>query len=422
MNFKDKKVLVVDCGNFVETAPRLARDFGKVYFWKPNPDAFPTMGKSMIGSGMDGVTLINDIFQKDNEYNFDEIDLFVFTDIYFGWIQEHLVSLGKRVWGCRTADDLELYRAEYNSLQRKIGMKATDIKVVKGIQKLRDYLKTVNDKYIKISYFRGEMETWKHTNYKLSETQIDELEHNLGPLKNVIEFIVESKLDAIVEAGLDMYNIDGKYPENVLLGYELKDIAYCSKHTKFSSLPEKFKDVHTKLSNTFKAYQMRGFFSSEVRVTKDDDWYLIDPCVRQGSPPSELYMEMIDNLAEVMWFGSEGKLIEPKYSCEYGLLVNIYSTWSDENWQPIFVPDTIKRFVKFKYCLKQDNAYYIVPQHNHSYQIGSVIAFDDSIEKCIAKIKKYAEQIKGCYLDIKLDNLDKCIEAVKQGEQVGIKF
>jgi hypothetical protein len=50
-----------------------------------------------------------------------------------------------------------------------------------------------------------------------------------------------------------------------------------------------------------------------VRCTKDGKAYLIDPCCRAGSPPNELYQLMISNLADVIWYGAEGLVIEPEF-------------------------------------------------------------------------------------------------------------
>ena len=56
MDFKDKSCMVIAHPLFLELAVRLARDFGKVYFWNPGADAtFPTMQQGEVGRGMEGV-------------------------------------------------------------------------------------------------------------------------------------------------------------------------------------------------------------------------------------------------------------------------------------------------------------------------------------------------------------------------------
>ena len=74
---------------------------------------------------------------------------------------------------------------------------------------------------------------------------------------------------------------------------------------------------------SFKEYNYRGFFSSEVRITGGKG-YPIDLTARAGSPPSRLYQNVMTNLAEVIWYGAGGILIEPEYEAPWGAEVLSY--------------------------------------------------------------------------------------------------
>ena len=71
-----KTVLFVCNPLFVDMATRLARDFKKVYLYVPVSGSFPTMNHGMVGYGLEGVELVDNMWDK-----YDEIDLYVFPDL-----------------------------------------------------------------------------------------------------------------------------------------------------------------------------------------------------------------------------------------------------------------------------------------------------------------------------------------------------
>ena len=46
---------------------------------------------------------------------------------------------------------------------------------------------------IKISYYRGEMETFHHIDYEHTKQWINEMSYIMGPMSSVLEFQVEEK-------------------------------------------------------------------------------------------------------------------------------------------------------------------------------------------------------------------------------------
>src|SRR5579859_5703937 len=143
-------VMVVDQGHFAELAAVLARSFGKVYYWVPAYSGFKKITKARIGYGLEGLELVDDIFQ----IPIDEVDLYVFPDVYFGWLQTHLRSLGKAVWGAGQGEKMELDRAWMKDEMKKLGLPVGPWKRVKGMDALREYLKANKDQYVKVSEFR----------------------------------------------------------------------------------------------------------------------------------------------------------------------------------------------------------------------------------------------------------------------------
>ncbi len=275
VNLKDKVCCVVDNGLFVEISLRLAKDFKEVLYFTEWRSSFPSKRGVMVGEGLEGITRINNLFEV-----IDKVDVFVFPDCYDGDLQTYLRQQGKFVFGGGNGDELELWRAEAKVLFKKLGLPVNPYKVIIGLDTLRSHLKKVENKFIKISCYRGEGETFHHQNYFLSEPILDLMESKMGAMKYDYEFIVENAIDGddIVEAGTDLYTIDGQYPKNIISGFEIKDLGYIGAVNEFAKLSPLITDYNIKIADTLKEYQYRGFMSSEIRVGKDKIPYMIDAC------------------------------------------------------------------------------------------------------------------------------------------------
>ena len=417
MDFKNKAVLIIDNGLFCELAPTLAKSFGKVYYYTPWECAFPRSNTRLVGTGIPGVTRCNDYWEI-----LDDIDLFVFPDIYNGSLQLHLESLGKRVWGSRRGDELELYREDSKEYLNSIGVNIGKYEVIKGIPNLREYLKEHKNQYVKVSTTRGDMETFKSKNYNLVEPKIDELEYNLGAKKTIMEFIVEDAIVDAVEVGYDGFCVDGQWPEHSMCGIEVKDQCYIGIFKEYAKMPKQILEVNAKISGALKEYGYKNFFCCEMRITKDGTPWVIDPMTRFGSPPGELAQNMYTNLAEILWFGAEGQLVDPIAENKYGAELLIHSSWADKNWQPIEFPKEIKNNIKLRNMTIIDGRYYVVPQAVGLPEIGAVVATGSTIEEACDKVKECAEQIEGYYIETYPDSLDKSCEQIEKLKNFGIEL
>ena len=163
-----------------------------------------------------------------------------------------------------------------------------------------------------------------------------------------------------------------------------------------------------------KRYGYRGFISTEVRCTKDGKAYLIDPCCRAGSPPNELYQVMMTNMAEAIWYGAEGIVVEPDFKAKWGAEVLLISEWADQNWMQVSFPPKIREFVKLRNFCKIEGEYYVIPQWTGCAEIGAVVALGDTPDQAIENCKKVAEQVEGHLLDKPIDALDVAREQLEQ--------
>lgn len=412
-----KSICVCDNGLFVAWAEKLAQKFGKVFYFTPWQSAFPRSNDLLIGKGLKGVTRINDFWA-----HVDECDAFFFPDVYFADIQSHLVKLGKAVWGSGYGEDLELDRWSTKKLLRKIGLPVGNAELITGIHDLREFLKENDRQWVKLSLTRGDFETFLSETYDLSEPKLDELESRLGARKTITEFIVEESLDDRIEIGYDGFTIDGQWPSLCMTAFEIKDAGAIGRVRKYEDIAEPIRLVNDKLTPIFKADGYRNFFSSELRIGKDLKPYLIDPCTRAASPPSELYSELYDNWPEIIWAGAHGELLDPEPVAEFGVEIMIHSSWADRNWQAISFPEKLRPLVKLRNHTIIDGKDYVVPQDVGLPEIGAVLGIGDTLDAAIAMARENCCLVQGYFVECKTDSIETALDQIEEAKQIGIEM
>lgn len=416
MKYPDLKVLVYDHGTMVEVARRLADDFGEVYYFCPWKNDYSKSSELQVGDGFSEIKWVMNFWDV-----WKKIDLFVFPQIMDGDIQEHLIENGKLVWGSREAECLEIYKEDFLVYLEKIGLATTKWEKVIGVKSLREKLYEQSDKkWIKMdANERGNIETFPY----LGDPEACELsimmplEKDLGSYAQEATFLVLDHIKSDIETGGDPFVIDGEYPKSWLFGIEEKDQGYVAEVRDFDELPEAVKFIHTKMSPTLKKYGMRGDFSTEIKIGEDGKFYFIDPTMRMPYPPTFLKLGMWKNIAECMYEGAKGNLVEPEWNGKFGCEIKMFSDYAKENDYKLIVPDEIKEFVKQPYIYKSKTtgSIIIVPQKVQSSDAGSVISWADTLQGAFDLCKKRALMIKGHGLKIDFNCLD---EAIKQLESI----
>lgn len=411
MDLSDKSALVIDNGLFVSLAVRLSRDFAKVGYFYEWQSGFPDGRELIIGEGIPGITREKYLWDVIDDY-----DLFIFPDVWNGDLQEHLRRLGKRVWGTGHGSWVELSRWRLRNQFQELGLDENPTVQVEGTQELRKYLKDHKDQFVKVSSFRGIGETWFSENLEMSEFQIRDYEQRLGAMAETMRFICENAIPKALEVGYDGYCIDGQFPDSAIVGVEIKDQAYFGEFRKYDQLPENVREVNASMGKVMEQFQYRQFFSTEIRE-KDGKSYLIDTTARHASPAGEIYCEMFDNLAEILWQGSAGILVNPrtKNGDKFGAQIILTSEWyALSNWQPMRFPEELRPHLKLYYPCRINGIDYCVPQLAHMKQLGSVVATGKTPEAAIKLCKERAEQIKGFDLETEAGALDKALEEMKK--------
>ncbi len=411
-------VMVIDGGSYVALARRLGREFGKVYYHNPAwLKPFPTLNEQYIGKGFPEIEVV----ESAEPYR-DSIDLWYFPDTFSGTTQVALAQAGKRVWGSRTLQELELDRSVLKETLADVGLPVNPYESVHGLTALREYLQEHDDRYVKMDgRFRGHGETFRVRTYTEAKPKLDELAYELGPVAEIIDFMIESPLKRKVEVGTDTYCIDGKYPALISCGCEVKDRGYVMQMRPVSEIPPALWRVNEKLAPLFAKGKFRGAFSTEVRLGTDGKPFLIDPCMRWGSPPNELLQELWLNLGEISYAGAGGELVDPVCAAPYGAQLVLTSPWAEHHWLAVNYPSQYERFVKLRNACRIDGTTYVIPQTPGIAEVGSVIGYGDTLEEAIAMCREVADSISGLDLHAPYDAFDAAAEELAKSAAMGVE-
>lgn len=416
------KVCVIDNigGCYFPIADNLTKYFD-IYYHTVVQNPFPRMSTMSIGLGTD-VKILKDFWS-----NIDQFELFIFPDLYFKDWGTHLRKMGKNVWGGCGSEDLETNRKLFKQELSNVGLSVAPTKYFMGIDNLVKYLKTNEDKWIKISFFRGEMETFHHVNWRQSEIWSNDIRIKLGPLASTLEFITEDGINSIAEIGSDGWLVNGNNANSFLWGIEVKDCGYIGKAELFNKMPQPIQDVFNKFRSITQKYNHTGFYSTEIRVGEDGNDYYTDPCMRAGSPPSNVYMEMISNWDEILLEGSKGNVIEPKFKAKYGVEIIIKSAYCQSNFLPIGFDSKYKDNIKLKGSLILDGKNYIIPFDQAGIDemdaFGSVVVVGNDIDIIVNQALEIANELEVYGLIFNENALDKAKESLmKIEEALNVKF
>ncbi|MGA2160061.1 MAG: hypothetical protein ABSG90_12725 [Dehalococcoidia bacterium] len=416
-DYKSKSAHIQDNGIFSELPRTLAKWFGRVTYSSPWINAFPSSKDTEVGEGSDKFDRVEGIAEVR-----EETDLFIFPDTYYGKEQIELVNSGKRVWGSRNADELEIYRSEAKPYFDELGINQGEYELVKGVSKLRKYIKEHDNEklWIKCDKTRGDMESFFVEGYELYKGQVDDLEYHLGPKAEIMTFVVEKHLEGTIDIAIDTHGVDGLWPSVALLGTEEKGEFYICAVKKWSQITPNLTVIYDKLSDTLKKYQCRNFISLESRA-KGKDIKLGDPCMRGGSPPFELQMNMITNSPDVFWFGAEGKMIDPEYAAKYGVMLCVHSDWASKHPLMVQYPKKYREQIKFRYDSEFDGHTWIMPQ-DAGPRIAGIVAMGDSLDPLYDEVKEISEQMKGIQIESFTRSIPIAKEKLKELASWGIRI
>ena len=423
---------VYDDGYNIALARRLAREFGRVRYFKQWKGTEPESVRLAVGSGYDDIERVGQFSDIINS-----TDLFVFPDIYDGDLQHDLEMRGKRVWGSRRAEKLEYDRALFLKTVEKVGLPVPDYEICEGIDELERFLSVNENQWVKVN-LRGDDETWHHVKWEWTERKIEAMRHRYGPIGNDITFTVVAHIDSTTEAAYDGFLVTSptgvvQFSDIGFLGYEVKNLSHILRAIPYEDFPDAVREVNDLFGPELAARYMRSAFGTEIKIVEDKGGggqknYFLDATCRQPSPPGEIIMEQVTNLGEFFYHGAEGDLVPLEIEEEYGVQVELYSDCSKTNWCPIEFPPELERWVKLTRCCFRDGINQIIPEtdvtsspEGHE-RIGSVVALGKSIEEAIDNVKEYCGEVEGASVTAEVESLAEALRRIAEGEEQGIPF
>jgi len=412
-----KTAIVYDHGLYTCLAKRLAEDYAKVYYYVAQESPYPVSDLAQIGVGIDGIERVYD-FHKLRSTADKNNTVFCFFDIYNADLQENLRRDGYVVFGAGKSEVFETNRVFFRENLKRLKMPVADYVVIKGVSATMKHLDDKQDKYIKTGWFRGDFESYHFVNMAHAVTWFDDIRYRLGMRAELIDFLIEDAIEGI-EVGCDGFRLDGQMAPYSSWGYELKNKAYVC--TAPETLPTILNNVNKKFAPLFNKLGYQGMYSNEVRITGKKVPYFTDPCCRGGIPPSELHCELYGNFGEIVWVLAHGKMPKPKAKAKYGAELILSSPWYKTHWVHVEMPEKIERWVKLNNVTKIDGKYYCVPNKNDGY-MGAVVAIGDDPYVCLDNVMKIAKHVKAHQIEYLDGTVEKCREAIKRGEALGLKF
>lgn len=410
-DIKDITVCCIDHGLFPAVAFRMAKSCKRVLYQTPTEKAFTTLNDHIIGDGFSEIERCEDFWPIK-----DEIDLFIFSDIQHSGLQLELESQGKSVWGSRAGDSIEIDREKFNRVMEEVGLPVPKHEVIQGLTNLRLFLEDKTDRYIKISKYRGTMETTHWRDSDLDSIWLDAMAVKLGPAQDLIRFLVFEPIDAPVEIGGDTYCVDGQWPSLMLHADEEKDKAYLATVTEREDMPETLQDIMEAFSPILKKERYRNSWSMETR-----DGYFTDATARGGLPSTTSQITTWENFPEIVWAGANGELVEPipahQFSAE--CILNLKS--KKDEWGKVRVPKELDGHAYFAGTCEIDGAICWPPDGDDESDVGWLVAGGDTMEETIENMKDLAALLPDG-LTAETHALIGLLEKIKAGEDEGVEF
>lgn len=417
-DIQDKKVLVYDFGSYLEVAERLSRDYAVVYYYCPYViNGYPDHQSAVIGMNVPGVVKV-----KEWASVIQEVDLVYFPDSHESFLQNYFRSIGIPVFGSGFACNLEHDRRLLNETLNKLGLPVSAYYSPTGLDELEQFLLQKKDLFVKSS-LRGDMETWRHTDPRLSKRELKRMRHEMGLYEKKEKYIVQEPIDGIAEVGIDPFCIDGDFSDVCTAGVEIKDAGYLCKMTYYKTLPPQIKDITDKLGPIFRDCGYRGHYSNEIIISKDKRGFLIDNTCRNGQPPSSIMMELYSNYSEIVWEVANGIYPNIQYEYPWAVQLIIKSDMAENEPSPVIIPDEVKKFVKIKnLTIDEDGTSYYSPFGMKMREIGSVVGLGKTIDEAEKNAKTVSESIEGMDISVNIDSIDKAKKSLSKLSKAGINF
>ena len=125
-------------------------------------------------------------------------------------------------------------------------------------------------------------------------------------------------------------------------------------------------------------------------------------------------------MAEIIYYGADGILVEPKPAGKFGVEVILKSAWAEKNWQQISFDPKYRNNIKLFNAVKVDDNYYIVPQDDEMIEIGAVVGWGDTLDDAIEMVKEAGDTIEGYGIKFNVGPVEMAKEQIAKIEDIGV--
>ena len=379
------KPLICDNGLFTSLAARLGRDQEVAYFstWG---NSFPQSRELAPATGLENVERVDDPIQ----YLLDgKASHVIVPDLYLNGIERLAREMGIPTFGCGEGNRLETDRWHLSEFLAENGLDVISTTEVEGVDALESYLRKHEDKYIKVSVFRGDLESFHHVKWDSTEVWFNDLKRRLGPLGAQIRFIVQDPIPDATEVGIDTFVLGGRFVQQPIVGVERKDAAYFG--CLVDGTPEPFAPIINALETYFTQTKYNCFFSNEMRINQHGI-FMTDATCRIPSPPGGVMMNACQNLSNVILKGEQPNYGDATYFCE----IVLKSDWVRENFLQVTVPNET-RYAFHNYC-KIDKKIWIIPHDSKYTEFGSALGWGKTADAAITMCEESAKAVEAYQL------------------------
>lgn len=412
-SINEVRLCVVDHGLFPHIAQCLSEQCDHVFYAGPPEEVMEKFKDGAICDGFENITRVKSLWGVKSK-----VDGYVFTDIGFAAEQRELVDQGFPVWGHHGADELETRKGLFLDTLEELGMEVPPHVRIVGLDSLQAHLADKEDKYIKISRYRGDWETFHWRNRVLDEMNLVCHACRLWGIRNHITFYVFDKIDSDIEDGIDTWRVGGQWPKRILHAMERKDKSLIGAIQKMSLVHEEIREVNERFGPVLDRYGYQGPFSTEVRMAEDKS-YFNDPTCRFGSPPSQLQTLLITNLPTVIWAGANGECEEPDCGDEpVGAQALITTVREKDEWLTFQIKPELRPFVKSAFSCEIDGEVNILPNPLENWA-GWLVAKGKTVEDVIETMKERKKLLPDGF-DCDLTSLCDLLRELKSAKDEGV--
>lgn len=421
-DLKEVNCLTVDYGTFADLAVMMAPHVKNSYFYSPFESEYLDIQACCLGDGLPQIERVDDYMDPDF---IKDIDLVIFPDRGYPGMQKYLRSIGKKVWGSFGVCEQEEYRTLFLDTLKELGLPVLPSVEIRGLTTLSEHLKKVENKWVKIDRFRGNMETWHHVDYEHSARTLDGLRFTFGPLSEWVRFVVQDALDEdegepVLELGYDGWSVKGQFPSKSFAGYERKNELYLGACRKYDQLPECVRFVNERFAPVLESAGYCNFFATEIRK-KGDVEVFIDPTTRHAGQTQEHLWNTCRNLPQVIWKGAHGEMVDPDFSSDFALEATLhYTADTKDGWRSLRIPEEVRPYVKLYHFCGYKGMYHFPPGRND--EVGVICGNGDTMEEAFDDLKDHISVLDKLPLKTELKGFADLVKQIQDAEDSGVEF